>query len=48
MALEPSLQDVAGDPEVGLAVGVAALVAVLGASTRGADPTGAFQRGWTH
>nr|MDQ2897706.1 MFS transporter [Actinomycetota bacterium] len=32
--------------QVGLAVGVAALVAVLGTTARGGDPTGAFQRGW--
>jgi len=32
--------------QVGLAVGVAALVAVLGSTARGGDPTGAFQRGW--
>jgi EmrB/QacA subfamily drug resistance transporter len=32
--------------QVGLAVGVATLVAVLGAVRRGGDPTAAFQRGW--
>ena len=32
--------------QVGLAVGVAALVAVLGATPHGGDPTAAFQRGW--
>ncbi len=32
--------------QVGLAVGVAALVAVLGATPPGGDPTAAFQRGW--